>query len=67
MWESYEKCCKAVKADSECGRNWIHHPILGRCYCEKKGFDCEREGGTYNEYRLPEVETTPTTDTGIKY
>ena len=53
---SLGECCNAVNGDPECGNNFIYHHISGRCYCEKKGYDCPRHLGTYNEYRLPEPQ-----------
>ena len=54
---AYTMCCEAVKADTECGKSWFKGPITGKCFCEKKGWDCIRSHGLYTEFRFKEPES----------
>ena len=50
-WEAFDRCCKVVKTDPECGYAFLVQPFpSGACYCEKKGRNCYRGMGAFTEY-----------------
>ena len=51
-WNSFNKCCQAIRDDPECSGKFFVYPVTGSCVCEKIGEECPRQFGFSTELHL---------------
>ena len=58
--DNFQRCCESAQSNPDCGNNWfIFDDIeIEACFCEIKGYDCQRIPGPYEEYRFTELSPT---------